>query len=93
MPQKEDEQILTKTDLKILKYLKEQNKPTKIGDINHHLDKWQNRSKDRLDRLEKKFINKIKDKDKRVKNYSLISDNKTRNLVELLLEKFKDRLD
>lgn len=86
MSRSQNEQVLTLTDVKILKFLLDKKKPVKIGAINEFLGKYHQRTKDRVKKLEGLFIQETKEEhSKREKPYEIIPSEY--GFVELIVKK------
>lgn len=88
MSKRPAEQVLTATDLKILRLLYAHNGPVKMGEITSHLKKYHNRVKDRVQKLQGIFIQvSSQAHSKREKPYEIIEAE--RAFVGQLLTKFE----
>lgn len=84
----QNEQLLTRTDISILKLLVNSRGPVKMGEIVEHIGKYHQRVKDRVKRLEGAFIMKSNKKhSNREKPYEIIPSEKA--FVKSLIIKFK----
>jgi len=88
---KEGEQVLSKTDIGILNFLKDKNEPIKKTDLHKHMKKTYNKKSNRVnDRLKKlKEILLIKETEGEKKGSKVLQIiSQERNFVKRLINKF-----